>query len=302
MKKAFLGFICLLALPALLRAQAPISNLYLFDLKKANDSIFQFSAPRFLTASNINGYNNHPYFFSNEELYLSVQQPNMRVPDFFALNLRTNTRTRVTDTPEGEYSPRPLGDEVHFTAVRMEFVGRDTLQRLWQFPLNRSNKGQVLLPDVVKVGYYAWLNTHEVMMYLVGKPSQLVKTDVFSPRKDVIALNIGRCIKHLSNGMVYYVQKSISSPWQIMRYDPRNSSIRVQATVVTNTLPDAEDFTVMNDGVILMASGSTLYKFKPGSTDRKWKKIGDFQTFGIRRITRIELSPDNSKIVLVSNE
>lgn len=302
MKKALLGLLWLLGFQILMGAQVPISNLYLFDLKKANDSIFQFSAPRFLTAFNVNGYNNHPYFFSNEELYLSVQQPNMRVPDFYSLNLRTNTRVRVTDTPEGEYSPRPLGDGVHFTAVRMEFPGRDTVQRLWQFPLDRSNKGQVLLPDVTKVGYYLWLSTREVVMFLVGRPNQLIKTDVLAPRKDIIALDVGRCIKKLNNGMVYFVQKSVSAPWQIMRYDPKSTSIRVQSSLVINTLPNSEDFTIMNDGVILMASGSALYKFKPGSSDRIWKKIGDFQTFGVRRITRIELSPDNSRIVLVNNE
>lgn len=124
-----------------LSAQAPTSNLYLFNLAKTGDTTFQFSVPKFLSAFNLKGYNNHPYFFNDNELYIASQAPKESQPELYSLNILIGTRTRVTDTYDGEYSPRPVGDGQNFSAVRMEFPVGDTIQRLWQFPLSRSGKG-----------------------------------------------------------------------------------------------------------------------------------------------------------------
>jgi hypothetical protein len=54
----------------------------------------------------------------------------------------------------------------------------------------------------------------------------------------------------------------------------------------------------MNDGSLVMGSGAVLYRFRPG-VDRNWKKMADFSFYGMKKITRIEISPDNGKIVFV---
>ncbi|MBK9491410.1 MAG: hypothetical protein IPO07_23405 [Haliscomenobacter sp.] len=282
-----------------LYAQPPASNLYLFNVKKVGDTLFQFSAPKFLSAFNPKGYNNHPFFFNNNELYISTQSPQESQPEIYSLNLSTGTRTRVTDTPDGEYSPRPIGDGQNFSAVRMEFPPGDTLQRLWQFPINRSNKGKPVFTDIDNVGYYLWLSTRELLMFLVAKPNQLVKVELGNPRKEVIAVNPGRCIRQILGTGAYFVQKStsFSQPWKIMKWDQRTVG-RYQVSDVVNTLNGSEDFAVMSDGSLIMGNGSVLYRFRPG-VDRSWRKMADFSNYNIQKITRIEISPDNGKVVFV---
>jgi hypothetical protein len=57
----------------------------------------------------------------------------------------------------------------------------------------------------------------------------------------------------------------------------------------------------MNDGSLVMGSGSALYRFRPG-VDRNWTKMADFSFYGMKKITRIEVSPDNGKIVFVGQQ
>jgi hypothetical protein len=292
-------FVLCCTLATQLVAQAPASNLYLFDLRKVTDTLFQCSKPRFLTASNLRGYNNHPFFFSDDELYYSSMPLGQSNPEFYSFQISTQTRTRITDSPDGEYSPRPLGDGQHFTAVRMEFPGRDTVQRLWQFPLNRSNAGQPIFKDLNNVGYYAWLNAREVLLFLVGKPSQLVKMEIGGVKREVLAVNIGRCIKKLPGGTAYFVQKNNSNtPWKVMQWNPRAAAGK-QMTEVCATLSGSEDFAVMNDGSLLMANGPIVYRLRPG-VDKNWKKLADFSNYNIRRINRIEVSPDNNRLVFAA--
>jgi hypothetical protein len=282
-----------------LSAQPPASQLYLFNVQKVGDTLFQFSAPKFLSGFNLRGYNNHPFFFNNNELYIATQSPRESQPELYSLNLSTGTRARVTNTSDGEYSPRPLGDGQNFSAVRMEFIQGDTLQRLWQFPLNRSTKGQPVFNDIDNVGYYLWLSNRELLLFLVDKPNQLARVEIGNPRKEVIAVNPGRCIRRIAGVGAYFVQKStsLSQPWKIMKWDQRATG-RSQVSEVVNTLSGSEDFVVMSDGSLIMGNGPILYRYRPG-VDRNWKKMADFSYYNIQRITRIEVSPDNGKIVFV---
>jgi len=298
--KTLLSLLFGLGLSFNLYAQPPASHLYVFNVQKLGDTLFQFSAPKFLSAFNLRGYNNHPFFFSNTELYIASQSPQQSQPELYSLNLSTGVRTRVTDTPDGEYSPKPVGDGQNFSAVRMEFTQGDTLQRLWQFPISRSTKGQPIFTDIDNVGYYLWLSTRELLLFLVDKPNQLVRVEVGNSRKEVLAVNPGRCIRRITGIGAYFVQKSssLSQPWKVMKWDQRATG-RNQISEVVNTLNGSEDFAVMSDGSLIMGNGPILYRYRPG-VDRTWKKMADFSYYNIQKITRLEVSPDNGKIVFVA--
>ncbi|MCB0575177.1 MAG: hypothetical protein KDC61_11505, partial [Saprospiraceae bacterium] len=74
-------------------------DLFLLSLTKNTDQSWQPIAPRFLTSFNPKGYNNQPCFFSNTEIYLTVQNPaDTSQTDIVALDLLSRTRTQVTAT------------------------------------------------------------------------------------------------------------------------------------------------------------------------------------------------------------
>lgn len=297
--------ILFLALWAVGAAQAPVSNMYMFDIEVKNDSTFLFTKPKYLTFFNEKGYNNHPCFFSSDEIYFSCQGPFEDQPDIQMLRLNDLSRSQITQTSAGEYSPRPAGDYRSFSVIRQEVVNGDTLLRLWKMPLDRGAGSVPVFKDIINVGYYEWLSSQSVILHLNGSngnPNQLVIADTYGiGSQKIISTNVGRCFKRTRDGQIIYVQKSSGNNRLnvLTRFDPRPYT-SAKETVLVNTLPGSEDFAVMGDGTILMASGSALYKFKPGK-DEDWQQIADFQEYNMRRITRMELSPDYRRIVMVVN-
>ncbi len=294
-RNSFSLLVCLLLTTGLF-AQLTPSNIYLFNLKQVNDSVFEFHKPRYLTFFNPNGYNDHPSFFNNDELYISSQTPSDLQPDLYLLNLEDTTKTRVTNTAEGEYSPFRMPDYYNFSAVRMEINGRDTALRLWQFPIDRLGNGRPVFKYIDDIGYYYWLNSYQVAVFKVDEPNNLSIIDVRSDNIRTLATNVGRCIRKMPNGNLLYLKKDKYEPWRLIQYSRYNG----RHDPVIEARPGSEDFAVLNNGVILMGEGSKIFKFDP-LKDEDWIEITDLRYYDIRNITRMAISPDN-KIAIVSEE
>lgn len=297
MLKRTLLWLVLITGAAVLQAQSPRSNIYLFDVRKVSDTLFKMTKPRFLTAFNNKGYNNQPNFFSNNELYITVQTPFDAQPDLFVFDLDKKTKTRVTDTPEGEFSPARMPDYYSFSAVRQEVQGRDTLLRLWQFPIDRLTNGKPVFKYLNNIGYFQWIDGGRVAVYLLEKGNTLAIADIRTDDVTAFANNVGRCFMKMPNGNLAYVQKSPDGNWLLMEKMLVGSSN--QSKKIINTLPGCEDFTVMPDGTFLMGRGSKVYKFNRFS-DQDWEEIADLRYYGIRNISRMAISNDY-KLALVAD-
>lgn len=299
MRKGIL-FIFGLLVTATLSAQLPVSNIYVFDLERdtEKDSLF-LAKPRFLTNFNRTGYNNHPHFITNEELMISSSTPFESQPDLFTLNVNSKVRTKVTDTPAGEYSPRRMPDYFNFSAIRQEYLPNDTLIRLWQFPMDRSSNGRPVFKDLTNVGYYAWLNSRDIVLYKVQNPNQLVKSDIYGGTEEVIAQNVGRCFLPGSGGTLIYVQKQDGGASDIMVYDSRAYFEDQKKRKIAATLEGAEDFAVTANGTVFMAYDSKVYTFTLGQSE-EWEMLVDLSAYGIKGISRMALSPNGNRIALVA--
>ncbi|MEL7221855.1 MAG: hypothetical protein AAGJ93_11080 [Bacteroidota bacterium] len=281
-----------------LMAQLPTSNIYLFNMKQMSDSVFEFSQPRYLTAFNSNGYNNQPSFFSNDELYISAQLPSMQQPELYLLDLRQRTKLRVTETVEGEFSPARMPDFYSFSAIRQEYINRDTVIRLWQFPLDRLTNGKPVFKYLQGIGYYSWLNSKEVAVYVVGNPSYLALANVDTDELLNLATNVGRCIKKLPNGNLTFVQQNTAGVNQIMELSLYRRS-RLEPQPIISALSGSEDFEVLPDGTFIMGKGSKLYKYNR-FRDEDWVEIADLRFYNITNISRLAISPD-MKIAIVAD-
>ena len=164
---------CLLALSFSLGAlaQLPRTNIYLFDVKQGDDGKLSFTTPRFLTEFNRNGYNGDPSFFSNTELYISVKRPGDAQTDLFRLDLEKKAKQRVTETPENEFAPERMPEYYSFSAIRLEQEGRDSVYRLWQFPVNQLVDGKPVFKYLTGIKAYFWLNSQEIVVYKEEDPS-----------------------------------------------------------------------------------------------------------------------------------
>lgn len=279
------------------QAQLPQSNIYLFDLKQGDAGKLEFTNPRYLTAFNAQGYNNDPSFFSNTEIYLTVAQPGASKADIFKLDLLNLTKQQVTATPEGENMPIRMPEYYTFSAIRYESEGRDTVARLWQFPIDQLTGGKPIFKYINGIQAYYWLNSQDIVIYKEDNPSALSVVNTNNDKIETMATNIGRTFLRMPNGNLAYVQKSRYDDWQIMEKNLYRRG--EQARPIIETLPGAEHFAILPDGTYIMAKGSKIYKYNK-FTDDNWKEAADMRFYEIGNITKLVVSSD-MKVAVVAD-
>jgi hypothetical protein len=271
-------------------------DFLLFSVNKGPDSLWKPSAPVFLTGFNKSGYNNQPAFFSANDLWLTAQTPeDGEQTDLYALDLALRTRTRVTATPAtSEYSPALMPGGRRFSAVRVE---EDGTQRLWSFPLDRSDNGRPEVPHITGVGYHCWLRDTLLALFIVGddgNPHTLQTIGTRSKRTQRIANNIGRCLQLLPDGRLAFVQKPTDDTWLLKAYQMKNN----QTDVVVKMPSGCEDFTLLPDGAFLTGKGAKLLQYKPGR-DADWRECADLSKYGVKNITRLTAHKSGKLVVVV---
>ena len=275
-------------------AQLPNTNIYLFDMVRQGDSLFLFKNPQLLTGFNSDGYNNQPAFISDDEIYFSSGPASGDNPtNIISLDLTQKVKTQITRSDDREYSPTPLREPYYFSTVRQEADGKDT-QRLWVFPVDRSSKGEPILPNTTGVGYHCWLTRNMVALFIVGEPHKLAIANTQDQSVKTLTSNIGRSMHRLPNGNLAYIHKATETNWTLKELDIRT----LRSSTIVSTIPQSEDFVVLPDNTFLMASGSEIFKYKKG-WDTAWLKVGDFSKLGLRGINRMAVSQDG-KIALVN--
>ncbi|HQU60159.1 MAG TPA: hypothetical protein PLU64_13230, partial [Saprospiraceae bacterium] len=209
--------------------------------------------------------------------------------DIYKLDLKNFTKTQVTDTPESEFAAARMPEMYNFSAIRMEKNGRDSVMRLWQFPIDQLTNGKPAFKYLSGVEQYYWLNSRDIIVYKGGDPSTLSIMDTNSDKIETIATNVGKTFARLPNGNLAFVQKNRYDDWKLMEknlYRPKE----VPRTII-ETLPNAEHFAVLPDGTFLMAKGSKLYKYNK-FTDDNWKEAADLRFYEIRNISHLEIGPE----------
>jgi hypothetical protein len=277
------------------QAQIYTSHIYLFQLKKEDGKV-RLQNPRMLTGFNPIGYHNQPFWVSNDELYLSMHTlQDTSQTDIYSLNLATGAKMRITATKESEYSPMLTPNPYYFSAVRVE-SDADKTQRLWQFPIDRMEKGKPVFPSIRNIGYYHWINQRNVLLFIATNPNLLVIANTTDGSYKKINSEVGRCFQRMPNGNIAFVKKDSPNRWTLSELNLLDPDFT--PTPITSTLPGSEDFAIMDDGSFLMGSGSKLYRYEPKKTDQGWVEIADLRSYNIKSITRLAISGDG-KLALV---
>lgn len=271
-------------------AQLPGTNIYSLNFL-ANGDKYTIQDPLLLTSFNSSGYNNQPSFVG-DEIFITSNWRQEGQTDIVAMDYRNRSLYKVTATAESEYSPTIMPDKQHFSVVRVEQDGNDS-QVLWQYPIDRSSNGKKVLDNISTVGYYAWLNSYMVAMFLVDDPHKLVVRNIFADENKIIASDIGRSL-HARGGNLFFVEKVSRKFWYVSHYNTKTEEI----TKLIQTLPQREDFIILPDGTLLMGDRSILFKFN-AKTDKEWVLIDDLSQYGIKNITRMSYQ-DNQLLIVDS--
>ena len=268
-------------------------DIFAVDVKAGRGKL-EFGQP--VNITNRAGYDNQPSFLPDGQSLLYTSMREGEQTDIYRYDFKTAQSTRLTSTPEGEYSPTLMPGGKFFSVIRVE---ADKTQRLWKFPL-AGGEPSLVLPAIKPVGYHLWLDARTLALFILGaegKPNtlQLVPTDMTF--LDTIHVNIGRALHMIPRWQAFsFVHKISPDEWLIKSFDLKTK----RSTTLVKTLPGSEDLAWTPDGTILMAKDSKLFQWNPAEAPAGWREVADFSAAGLKKITRLALSPKADRLALVA--
>lgn len=252
-----------------------------------------------VNVTNRPGYDNQPSFTPDSKVLLFTSTHEDAQADIYRYDRRTKTIARVTTTPESEYSATVFGDGARFSVIRVE---ADSTQRLWSFRLDGSDP-QLVFDAIKPVGYHVWVDSTTVAMFLLGKPNALVLADTRGGSIDTVARDIGRSLTPLPAGHGFsFVRRAPDSSWILTAVDVRGSGRQRRTLMMPLTrMPPGADYVAwLAPQLALSASGSKLLYWQSGGETSKWTDLTDLSRYGLRRISRLAVSPDHAWLAIVA--
>jgi hypothetical protein len=268
----------------------PGTEIYLFDLVTQNGKIV-ISNP--VNITNRKGYDNQPFFHPEKPLLYFASADDDGKTDIVEYNIEKRETRKLTSTAEKEYSPTVTPDKKFISCI----VQRDNgAQDLVKYPIN-GGEAVILIRDLM-VGYHAWLDDNNILIFVLGDPNTL-RLYTLRPKRDItLAQNIGRSLHRVpGTKSLSFVHKLSVDYWNIKRIKEQDGSIES----ITQTLPDKEDLTWTPDGKILMSDGDNILSFEPGKSS-EWEVIEIHSPLEIKNMTRLAVNGQGNIIAVVVNE
>lgn len=290
-----LASLLLVATSPALAQDPPATDVYLVSLDRNDDGTLKAGTPRNVTARP--GYDNQPSFLPDGRrlLYTAIDGGQA---DVWVYDLETAERRRLTATAESEYSPTPIPGEDAISVVRVEADGR---QRLWRFPL-AGGEPELLLPDVVGVGYHAWADGENLALFVLGEPPALHRARRGPGPSQALAENVGRALHRVPGSReISFVHKQGKdegeSAWTIKKVDLETG----KTEDLGPTRPRREDYAWSPSGELWTGDGGALYVRDPAGGGG-WRVVADFSELGISDVTRLAVHPDGRLLAFVAAE
>jgi WD40 repeat protein len=274
-------------------AQAPAQTsnpeIYLAPLARRGDSIVVGAAENVTRRV---GYDNQPSFTPDARALLYTATGADGQSDIWRYDIRSRRATRLTATPESEYSPTVMPGGARFSVVRVE---RDSTQRLWSFAMDGSDP-QLLLGALAPVGYHAWLTPNRLLAYVLGTPATLHVIDRDGGNDEVRARDVGRAIQRIPGQGWYSFARRDSAKALWITAQPFEGG---PLAPLVRAPEDDEYHAWTPEGALLSATHGTIVRWN-GQTgdDGEWLPIATIP--GVKNISRLAVSPDGRWLAFVA--
>ena len=283
---------CLVFLPGGIKGQLPVSKAWLLEISPAETTgQWELDEMLFLSSFNSEGYNNQPFFADKNTLYLSSGKDT--ATNLYSLRLHTEELKKITETSESEFSPRHNARSNALSFVRLE---KDGTQRVWNLPHDRSNYGSPVTPLTLTVGYFSWLDSNTLALFVIREDgNELIEWNAATGKEEIIARNPGRSMESDENGVLYYTVEGRRDARHIYRYDSRTGNSERLVRMIPG---GSQDFCIGPDNTLFTAADGMLMAFRPGE-DSYWKPQFALSIPEVNEITRIA-SDKNGQICIIT--
>lgn len=287
--KKLTTLLCLMFPLMVYAQQPPGTEIYLLDLAISKKGV-EVSNPRNIT--NHPGYDNQASFHPDKKILYYTSANAEGKTDLMQYNLESNESKALTNTPEKEYSPTVTPDKKFISCI----IQRDNgAQDLGKYPIEGG--APVILVNTLTVGYHAWIDENNLLLFVLGDTLTLRKYDLTANKETILAKRIGRSLHRIPNSSsMSFVHKLADNEWVIKKI---NADGRME--VITSTLPGREDLSWTPDGKIIMSDGKKLFYFQPGKS-ANWQEITMPANMPSGTITRLSVNPKAKLLSLVVSE
>jgi hypothetical protein len=266
------------------------TDIFLADLRVQGDSL-QLSAPVNVTARE--GYDNHPWFLPDGEAFLYVSQIDGQT-DVFRHDVASGKQTRLTQTPENEFSPTLPGDGPRMMVVR--WAGDMSDGALWWYAPDGTPQAEAN-GSVPRVGFYTFADANTLALFINDAEQSFFLSDALSGETTRIGEAMGGSAPRRMPGeaaAVSFLRQHADGAWWLSRLDVATREV----TPLVPMLTGVAHYTWLADGSALAAEGGTLHRWMPGAST--WQALITFDDPALQGITRIAVSPAGDRIALVS--
>ena len=282
-------------------AAPPDTEIFLAPLSPGASTV----VGRPVNITNSPGYDNQPAFTPDGTgmLFTSIRGGGTQT-DIYRYDVASGATTRVTSTPESEYSPTVTPDEAHISVIRVE---ADGTQRLWRFTID-GRAPELVLTNIKPVGYHAWADDHTLALFVLGPPATLQLADTATGNALVLVTGINRSIQRIpGGGTISFVQRAAAADanggatLSIRELDPKTKRITPLVDAVAGARE--ADCAWTPDGMLVMAEKDVLYGWRRPSASAgqgEWRRLADLAALGLHGVTRIAISPKGDRIAFVT--
>jgi len=284
--------------PAAPAAAPPGTDIYELTF---DGSLAGLASARVQPISVERGYDNQPFYTPDGKSILYTAIRDGKQTDIYEFDRATRKSAPLITTPEGEYSPTITPDGQGISVIRVE---PDKTQRLWRFDRSGGSPS-VILPDIKPVGYHAWVDADQLVLFVLGPPATLQLARVSTGKAETLARDIGRSLQRIPGGrLVSFVMResasgaAASGDYWVNALNPQTGAI----TALTKVAPGSadRDCAWLADGTLLMSAGAKIMAWKAG--DKAWRDAFDGASAKLSAITRMAVSPDGKSLAIVTNE
>jgi hypothetical protein len=270
-------------------AQSTGPDIYLAPLARRGDTLVVGAAENVTRRS---GYDNQPSFLLDASGFLYTVIGADGQADVWRYDIQARRASRVTTTPESEYSPTVMPGGARFSVIRVE---RDSTQRLWSFALDGTDP-RLVVPGLRPVGYHVWLGPNRLAAFVLGTPSTLHVLDRDGSNDEVRARDIGRALQRIPGQGWYSFARRDSAKALWITAQPFEGG---PLAPLVRAPPDDEFHAWTPDGALLSATAGSIVRWN-GRTgeDGEWIPVATIP--GVRNISRLAVSPDGRWLAFVA--
>ncbi len=268
----------------LLFAQAD-TEIYVLSLQ-VTDEQFSFGTPQ--NISNNLGYDNQPSFFDATTLLFSSTRNGQT--DIALYSFKDETKSWLSSTFVGsEYSPLRIPEDQAISAIRLDTTG---LQRLYRYPLSLEKPELVF--EKAKIGYHVWVNSTQLLAtVLVEDRMDLSLANTEEDTLVTVFQDVERSLNLIPNSSKVSFVQSKGEKSTVYAIDPSNGQIEKKIALDVPIL----DMYWLEENAFLYSAGSNIHlvDVATGETKLFYQSKQD----RVKRITRILVSPDKTKLIFV---